>query len=110
MAVSIIGEAGPSASLQALLVSALSNPARTAGENVAILQRQLEETEGQIAAARRFCNGSARDYITLIQSTPANFNAVRRSFRPASDVELGAENRATVTVPPRVGIGPEASD
>lgn len=47
-------------------------PNLRASENFAKLQASLEETEDQIAAARRIYNANVNDYNTLVQQFPSN--------------------------------------
>lgn len=71
-----------SAALNGLLAYAEDYPELKTGENVLLLQRQLEETEDQIAAARRLFNGNVRAYNTRLMSIPWNMIAKLNGFIP----------------------------
>jgi LemA protein len=50
-------------------------PNLKASENFAKLQGSLEETEDQVAAARRIYNANVNDYNTNVQQFPSNIVA-----------------------------------
>lgn len=50
-------------------------PTLRASENFAKLQESLEETEDQVAAARRIYNANVNDYNTSVQQFPSNIVA-----------------------------------
>ncbi len=62
-----------------LLALAESYPDLKANENFLQLQKELVETEDYLQFARRYYNGSVRDYNTMIESVPSNI--VARLFR-----------------------------
>jgi LemA protein len=74
-----------------LLAVAENYPDLKANENFLNLQRELAETENYLQFARRYYNGSVREYNTIVESVPANVVAalfrfeVRRFFQKASD-------------------------
>ena len=63
------------AGLERLLALAESYPDLKANENFLNLQNQLVETENYLQFARRYYNGSVRDYNTMIESVPSNIVA-----------------------------------
>ena len=66
-------------------------PDLKANENFLNLQRELAETENYLQFARRYYNGSVREYNTMVESVPTNAVAAvfgfgdRRYFQKASD-------------------------
>ena len=105
-------EAALSASLRGLLAYSEDNPEVTATENMAVLQRQLEETEDQIAAARRLYNGNVQRYNTAVLSVPSNLIAGPAGFETRAMFELDPGERAALEKPPSVapGLAPPPSD
>lgn len=80
-----------SAGLARLIALAENYPDLKANENFLKLQGELVETEDYLQFARRYYNGSVRDYNTRIESVPSNvvaslFNfAQREYFQKTSD-------------------------
>ena len=80
-----------SAGLVRIIALAESYPDLKANENFLNLQNELVETENYLQFARRYYNGSVRDYNTLTQTVPANlvanaFNFLRKDyFQKSSD-------------------------
>jgi LemA protein len=74
-----------------LLAVAEEYPDLKASENFLQLQNELVETEDYLQFARRYYNGSVRDYNTKIESVPSNIVAglfrfdVREFFQKSSD-------------------------
>lgn len=74
-----------------LIALAESYPDLKANENFLSLQRDLVETENYLQFARRYYNGSVRDYNTLRETVPSNIVAnlfkfgERAFFQKASD-------------------------
>jgi LemA protein len=58
-----------------LLVIAEGYPTLKANTNYLALQKQLSDTENSIASARRYYNGTVRNFNILISSFPANILA-----------------------------------
>ncbi len=90
------------AGIERIVALAEQYPDLKASENFLNLQNQLVETEDYLQFARRYYNGSVRDYNTLTESVPSNVIArwfrfgQREFFQKASDdaanvplVELG---------------------
>lgn len=75
-------EAGLSRALGQFIAYTEDNPEITANENLVVLQRQLEETEDQVAAARRIYNGNVQAYNTRVSSIPWNFVAGINGLKP----------------------------
>jgi LemA protein len=79
------------AGVQKLLALAESYPELKANENFLGLQKELAETENYLQFARRYYNGSVRDYNTLTEVVPSNMVATlcgfdqREFFQKASD-------------------------
>ena len=67
-------------SLGRIIALAESYPDLKANENFLELQGELVETENYLQFARRYYNGSVRDYNTLTESVPSNFVAGAFSF------------------------------
>lgn len=74
-----------------LLAVAEDYPDLKANENFLNLQQELAETENYLQFARRYYNGSVREFNTMVESVPANLVAAlfrfdpRRFFQKASD-------------------------
>ena len=83
-------ESALTAALQGFVSYSEDNPEITATENIQLLQKQLEETEDQIAASRRLFNGNVKAYNTKVMSIPWNFIANMKGFKlePMFEVEL----------------------
>lgn len=77
--------------LERIIALAEDYPDLKANENFLKLQSELVETENYLQFARRFYNGSVRDYNTLTETVPANiianaFNFLRKDyFQKSSD-------------------------
>lgn len=80
-----------SSSVQRLLAVAENYPDLKASENFQQLQADLIKTEDFLQLARRYYNGSVRDFNTLTETVPSNFIATwfnftaRRFFQKTSD-------------------------
>lgn len=72
-------EADLSASLRQFFGYTEDHPEITSTGNVRELQKQLEETEDQISAARRLYNGNVERFNTMLDSIPTNW--IGRSMR-----------------------------
>lgn len=83
-----------SKTLKSLFAVAEAYPDLKANQNFLELQRELEDTENKIQAARRFYNGNVRDLNTSLQSFPGNVIAEFFRFEPREFFELGAEDSA----------------
>ncbi len=81
---------GLSGALSKLFALAESYPDLKANQNFLQLQNDLTDTENKIQAARRFYNGTVRDYNTKIQTVPSNiiakmFGFTKREFFEVED-------------------------
>ena len=83
-----------SGALKSLFAVAEAYPDLKANQNFLELQRELEDTENKIQAARRFYNGNVRDLNTALQSFPNNFIASAFHFSAMDFFQLGAEEQA----------------
>lgn len=83
-----------SQTLKSLFAVAEAYPDLKANQNFLELQRQLEDTENKLQAARRFYNGVVRDLNTALQSFPGNMIASNFHFEPREFFELGADEGA----------------
>ncbi len=80
-----------SAGIERIIALAESYPDLKANENFLNLQNELVETENYLQFARRYYNGSVRDYNTMTETVPANVIAnwfdftAREFFQKTSD-------------------------
>ncbi len=80
-----------SAGIEKIIALAENYPDLKANENFLALQRDLVETENYLQFARRYYNGSVRDYNTMTESVPSNIIAnwfrfsAREFFQKTSD-------------------------
>ena len=79
--------------LKSIFALAEAYPDLKARQNVIELQRTLADAEEQIQLARRYYNGAARDYNTMVQSFPSNMMARIFGFSKAEffEIELATE-------------------
>ena len=85
-----------------LLALAESYPDLKANENFLELQGQLVETENYLQFARRYYNGSVRDYNTLTETVPSNLVAGLFRFEPREFFQKRSDDAANV---PLVRLG-----
>jgi LemA protein len=71
-----------STQIRALLAVAEAYPQLQANQSFLALQRQLAEIEDHLQMARRYYNGTVRDYNTTVESFPSNLVASRFGFAP----------------------------
>lgn len=74
--------------LKSLFALAESYPELKANQNFLSLQSQLAEIEEDIQKARRYYNGSVRDFNNVIEQFPSNVVAGRFDFQQALFFEL----------------------
>jgi LemA protein len=86
--------------LKSLFAVAEAYPDLKANENFKQLQDELVDTEDKIQAARRFYNGSVRDYNTKLQVFPTSLFAGMLGFTHRDFYEV--ENQAEVDKPVEV--------
>ena len=90
--------------MRGLMVQVEDNPEITATGNIELLQRQLEETEDQIAAARRLFNGNVQVLNEGVATFPGNLVAPVHGIRRRTPFALDATSRAEVQAVPRVAL------
>lgn len=81
-----------------LRVTVEKYPDLKASENVMMLQRSLNETEEQLAAARRSYNAAVLEYNNSLQTFPSNIFANMFGFTRRNFFEAKAEERDNVNV------------
>ena len=88
-----------SSALRSIFAVAENYPDLKANQNFAQLQSDLTDTEDKIQAARRFYNGTVRDYNTKIQHFPTNIIASPLGFKAREFFEVEtAEEKQPVEV------------
>ncbi len=85
-----------------LLALAESYPDLKANKNFLELQAELVQTENYLQFARRYYNGSVRDYNTMTETVPSNLVAGLFSFEPREFFQKRADDVANV---PLVRLG-----
>lgn len=82
--------------VKTLFAVAESYPDLKASENFLDLQRKLVEIEDALQYARRYYNGTVRDYNILVQSFPSNIIASRMGYHTEHffEVEYATERKA----------------
>ncbi|NCF72735.1 MAG: LemA family protein [Gammaproteobacteria bacterium] len=91
-----------SAGLDRILALAESYPDLKANENFLNLQNELVETENYLQFARRYYNGSVRDYNTMTETVPSNIIAARFGFKQRDFFQKSSDEAANV---PLVDLG-----
>jgi LemA protein len=86
--------------LKSLFAVSEAYPDLKANENFQQLQSEITDTEDKIQAARRFYNGSVRDYNIKLQVFPTNMLGSMLGFTPREFFEV--ENQAEVEKPVEV--------
>jgi LemA protein len=89
------------AALANLFAVAENYPDLKASQNFIELQKSLADIEDQIQLARRYYNGTARNFNILIQSFPSNLVANTFRFTPVEYFEIEAAAERAV---PRVSF------
>ncbi len=85
-----------------IIALAESYPDLKANENFLQLQGELVETENYLQFARRYYNGSVRDYNTMTETVPSNFVAGWFNFEQRSFFQKSSDDAANV---PLVDLG-----
>ena len=88
--------------VQKLIALAESYPDLKANENFLKLQGELAETEDYLQFARRYYNGSVRDYNTMTETVPSNFVASTFDFESRSFFQKSSDDVANV---PLIDLG-----
>lgn len=91
-----------STGVQRLIAVAENYPDLKANENFLKLQKELVETEDYLQFARRYYNGSVRDYNTMTETVPSNIIASTFRFRVKSFFQKSSDDVANV---PLVDLG-----
>jgi len=91
-----------SAGVQRLIALAESYPDLKANENFLNLQKELAETENYLQFARRYYNGSVRDFNTMTETVPSNLIANLFGFEARSFFQKSSDDVANV---PLVKLG-----
>jgi LemA protein len=63
-------------------------PQLRASENFQGLQKDLEDIEDQLQMARRYYNGTVRDYNVMVEQAPSNLIANAFNFKMADFFQL----------------------
>jgi LemA protein len=84
------------AGVQKLIALAESYPDLKANENFLSLQKELAETEDYLQFARRYYNGSVRDYNTLTEVVPSNIVANIFGFVSSQFFQKSSDDVANV--------------
>src|ERR1041385_5432512 len=85
------------AAIGRVLAVAEAYPQLRASENFQSLQKDIAEVEDEIQLARRYYNGTVRDYNVMIQQFPSNLVANWGGFTPAPFFQI--EDAADRAVP-----------
>lgn len=91
-----------SAGIERIIALAENYPDLKANENFLNLQNELVETENYLQFARRFYNGSVRDYITMTETVPSNIIAGWFKFTSRDFFQKTSDDAANV---PLVQLG-----
>ena len=91
-----------SAGLGRIIALAENYPDLKANENFLELQQELVETENYLQFARRYYNGSVRDYNTMTETVPSNIVASWFRFTPREFFQKSSDDAANV---PLVKLG-----
>lgn len=86
--------------LNRLLALAEAYPDLKANQNFLELQRQLDDIENKLAAARRFFNNAAAEYNARRESFPASLIANAFGFAPQAFFDVGDESRRQLEAAP----------
>jgi LemA protein len=89
----IDAESALSATLQNLLAVAESYPDLKANNNFNELQRELSSLDNELRLARRYYNGSVRDFNISVQSFPTVLISRNLGYREAKMFEAGDDAR-----------------
>jgi len=85
-----------SAGIGRLIALAENYPDLKANENFLNLQNELVETENYLQFARRYYNGSVRDYNTMTETVPSNIVAGTFNFKPKDFFQKSSDEAANV--------------
>jgi len=96
-----------SASLKTLLGLVEAYPDLKADRNFLSLQDDLVDVEDHLQYARRYYNGSVRDYNNRVESVPTNFVALLTGFEAEEYFEI---ERVIERSAPRIGMHGQHTD
>jgi len=82
--------------IERIIALAENYPDLKANENFLKLQAELVETENYLQFARRYYNGSVRDYNTMTETVPSNIVAGMFSFEPKDFFQKTSDDAANV--------------
>ena len=85
-----------SAGIERIIALAENYPDLKANENFLNLQNELVETENYLQFARRYYNGSVRDYNTMTETVPNNFVAGMFNFKPRDFFQKSSDDAGNV--------------
>lgn len=97
----VAAEAGLTQALKTLFAVAENYPNLKANENFMSLQKDLSSIEHELQLARRYYNGTARNYNILVQTFPSNIIASFGGFKQSPYFELSSTQEREV---PRVNF------
>ncbi|KFB08993.1 LemA family protein [Nitratireductor basaltis] len=97
-------EAELSVLLRAFVAYSEDTPEIGTAGNVRELQKQLEETEDQISAARRLYNSNVERYNTLLDAIPSNWVARAMRLDRATPFALAEAEAEAVRTMPRIDL------
>jgi LemA protein len=90
--------------MKSIFAVAEAYPELKADQNFQQLQSELVDTEDKIQAARRFYNGSVRDFNTKTQTVPTNIIASMFGFKAREFFEVEEGERAAAEKPVEVNF------
>ena len=85
-----------SAGIERLIALAENYPDLKANKNFLGLQNEMVETENYLQFARRYYNGSVRDYNTMTETVPSNMVASMFKFEPKDFFQKSSDDAANV--------------
>ena len=91
-------EAAITAAIGKVMAVAEAYPQLRASENFQSLQKDLADVEDQIQMARRYYNGTVRDFNVMIEQFPSNLIAGWGGFKPAPFFQADETDRAAPKV------------
>ena len=85
-----------SAGIERIIALAENYPDLKANENFLNLQNELVETENYLQFARRYYNGSVRDFNTMTETVPNNIVAGMFNFKPRDFFQKSSDDAGNV--------------
>jgi LemA protein len=89
-----VAEGALGAAVTGIFGIAEAYPDLKANTNFLELQRELSDTENKIQAARRFYNGTVKDFNTKVESVPSNIIAKLFGFKTTEFFDLADDDKA----------------